>query len=102
MHNMRDVQDVKQSSQFFQLLEWDSEGQGGGVSQFDAELALKTPGLQPPMPGVVPLDTVTQCRRLLPPELPESFSAITARNMASSAGTSKAAVACPLLPPPLF
>lgn len=41
---------------------------------FDAALALATPGLQPPDPSALPLDNVSRCRALLPPEVPESLS----------------------------
>ena len=41
---------------------------------FDAALALATPGLQPPNPSALPLDNVSRCRALLPPEVPESLS----------------------------
>ncbi|GLC66078.1 hypothetical protein PLESTF_000382300 [Pleodorina starrii] len=41
---------------------------------FDALRALHTPGLRPPLPAVRPLDNVSVCRRLLPPDLPESIT----------------------------
>ena len=34
--------------------------------EFNAEIALKAPGLQPPNPKVKPLDNLAQCRRILP------------------------------------
>lgn len=42
---------------------------------FDALKALQTRGLQPPVPRVKPLDNITRCRMILPPELPDSSSA---------------------------
>ncbi len=42
---------------------------------FDALRALYTRGLLPPVPRVKPLDNVVKCRLILPPELPESWSA---------------------------
>lgn len=42
---------------------------------FDALKALYTRGLQPPVPKVKVLDNVVKCRLILPPELPESWSA---------------------------
>ena len=42
---------------------------------FDAVRALHTKGLQPPVPRVKPLDNVVKCRLILPPELPDSWSA---------------------------
>ena len=44
---------------------------------FDAMRAIYTRGLQPPEPRVKALDNVVRCRRILPPELPESYSAWT-------------------------
>ena len=44
---------------------------------FDAMRAIYTRGLQPPEPRVKALDNVVKCRRILPPELPESYSAWT-------------------------
>ncbi|GIL75278.1 hypothetical protein Vretimale_7975 [Volvox reticuliferus] len=40
---------------------------------FDSLRALHTPGLQPPLPDVRPLDNVSQCRKLLPPEVPDAL-----------------------------
>ncbi|GLI62053.1 hypothetical protein VaNZ11_004481 [Volvox africanus] len=40
---------------------------------FDSLRALLTPGLQPPLPHVRPMDNVSQCRKLLPPEVPDSL-----------------------------
>lgn len=45
---------------------------------FDALKALQTRGLQPPVPKIKPLDNVTRCRMILPPELPDSASAWSA------------------------
>ncbi|DBA75848.1 hypothetical protein WJX77_004367 [Trebouxia sp. C0004] len=42
---------------------------------FDALRALYTRGLLPPVPRVKVLDNVVKCRLILPPELPESWSA---------------------------
>ena len=42
---------------------------------FDALRALYTRGLLPPVPRVKALDNVVKCRLILPPELPESWSA---------------------------
>lgn len=42
---------------------------------FDALRALYTKGLQPPVPRVKALDNVVKCRLILPPELPDSWSA---------------------------
>ena len=42
---------------------------------FDPAKALRTPGLQPPNPRVMPLDNVVKCRAILPEELPESRAA---------------------------
>ena len=42
---------------------------------FDALKALYTKGLQPPVPKMKPLDNVVKCRLILPPELPDSWSA---------------------------
>ncbi|DBA85561.1 TPA: hypothetical protein ACH3X2_000493 [Trebouxia sp. C0005] len=42
---------------------------------FDALRALYTRGLLPPVPKVKALDNVVKCRLILPPELPESWSA---------------------------
>lgn len=42
---------------------------------FDALRALYTKGLQPPIPKVKVLDNVVKCRLILPPELPDSWSA---------------------------
>ncbi len=44
-------------------------------AEFDAMKALYTRGLQPPIPRVKVLDNVVKCRLILPPELPESWSA---------------------------
>lgn len=41
---------------------------------FDPALALATPGLVPPDPNALPMDNVSKCRSILPPELPESLS----------------------------
>ncbi|KAJ9522085.1 hypothetical protein QJQ45_005197 [Haematococcus lacustris] len=41
---------------------------------FDAQRALDTPGLRPPVPDVKPLDNLAKCRWLLPPEIPESLA----------------------------
>ena len=42
---------------------------------FDPLRALYTKGLQPPIPRVKALDNVVKCRLILPPELPDSWSA---------------------------
>lgn len=40
---------------------------------FDALKALNTPGLQPPVHDVQPMDNISKCRAILPSELPESL-----------------------------
>ena len=42
---------------------------------FDPLRALYTKGLQPPVPRMKALDNVVKCRLILPPELPDSWSA---------------------------
>lgn len=42
---------------------------------FDPLRALYTKGLQPPIARVKALDNVVKCRLILPPELPDSWSA---------------------------
>eukprot|EP00884_Botryococcus_braunii_P002410 jgi/Botrbrau1/1216/Bobra.0163s0024.1 len=46
--------------------------------QFDAEKALHTPGVVPPVPDAPVLDNIYRCRRILPPEDPQSLSALLA------------------------
>ncbi|KAK9808638.1 hypothetical protein WJX72_000999 [[Myrmecia] bisecta] len=47
---------------------------------FNAQKALATIGLQPPMPRVRPLDNVVKCRAILPADIPQSRAAYLARN----------------------
>jgi hypothetical protein len=37
--------------------------------EFDALLALTTPGVEPPQPRARPLDNLSKCRALLPPDM---------------------------------
>lgn len=67
----------------------EGSGRGEDASQldfcspnFDAALALATPGLQPPDASAQPLDYVAKCRVLLPPDMPESLA-----NAARQSGT---------------
>lgn len=41
--------------------------------QFDAQRALLTEGLQPPIPAARPQDNVFMCRFMLPPDHPEAW-----------------------------
>mmetsp|Transcript_26478 Transcript_26478/g.57767 ORF Transcript_26478/g.57767 Transcript_26478/m.57767 type:complete len:264 (-) Transcript_26478:34-825(-) len=53
--------------------------------QFDAEKALATPGLEPPDPCVRPLDNVSKCRHILPPDLPESLANMVSKKSSEEA-----------------
>ena len=57
---------------------------------FDALAALTTPGVAPPVPHAASLDTVEQCLRLLPPDLPESAAARRAARAKEAAATAAA------------
>lgn len=50
---------------------------------FDAERALSTPGLQPPIPDAPVLDYLAKCRMLLPPDLPESLAHVAGQKTGS-------------------